>query len=41
MELYREKLKAEYTQEVLKNEQKELDEISSIKTARTRSHEAL
>ncbi len=37
MELYREKLKADYTQEVIKNEQKELDEISSLKTARTRS----
>jgi len=37
MELYREKLKAKYDQEVIKNEQKELDEISSLKTARIRS----
>ncbi|SDT85900.1 flagellar export protein FliJ [Desulfobacula phenolica] len=41
MELYREKLKDEYTQEVLKIEQKELDEISSIKTARKLSNETI
>ncbi|WP_300456381.1 flagellar export protein FliJ [Desulfobacula sp.] len=39
MELYRERLKTEYTQDVMKIEQKELDEISFIKTARTRSDE--
>ena len=37
MELYREKLKDQYTHEIIKNEQKELDEISSLKTARTKS----
>ena len=41
MELYREKLKDEYTQEILKIEQKELDEISSIKTARKLSNETI
>jgi flagellar FliJ protein len=41
MEIYREKLKVEYTQEILKIEQKELDEISSLKTARKLSHETL
>ncbi len=41
MELYREKLKNRYTQEVIKIEQKELDEISSLKTARTKSHETI
>ncbi|CCK81739.1 flagellar export protein FliJ [Desulfobacula toluolica] len=41
MELYREKLKHEYTQEVLTIEQKELDEISSIKTARKLSNETI
>jgi len=39
MELYREKLKKEYTQEIIKIEQKELDEISSLKTARALSNE--
>jgi len=39
MELYREKLKAVYTQELLKNEQKELDEISSLKIARELNNE--
>lgn len=39
MELYRERLKIQYTQDALKMEQKELDEISSIKTARKISHE--
>ncbi|NOX35002.1 MAG: hypothetical protein GXP56_14950 [Deltaproteobacteria bacterium] len=41
MELYREKLKTAYTQEVIKIEQKELDEISSLKTARTKSYETI
>ncbi|MCD4722757.1 MAG: flagellar export protein FliJ [Desulfobacula sp.] len=41
MEIYREKLKTEYTQEIIKIEQKELDEISSLKTARTLSNETL
>lgn len=41
MELYREKLKDEYAQEVLKTEQKDLDEISSIKTARKLSNETI
>jgi flagellar FliJ protein len=36
MELYREKIKVQYNQEVIKIEQKELDEISTLKTARTR-----
>ncbi len=35
MELYKEKLKLKYNQEIIKIEQKELDEIVSIKTART------
>jgi flagellar FliJ protein len=39
MELYRERLETEYTQEGIKNEQKESDEISSIKTARALSDE--
>lgn len=34
MELYRDKLKHAYTQEMVKNEQKELDEITTLKTAR-------
>lgn len=34
MELYRDKMKARYTQEVIQIEQKELDEISILKTAR-------
>ncbi len=41
MEIYREKLKAEYTQEILKIEQKELDEISTLKTARALSNETV
>jgi len=41
MEIYREKLKADYTQEIIKIEQKELDEISSLKTARTLANETL
>ncbi len=41
MELYREKLKIRHDQEIIKNEQKELDEISSIKTARTLSNETI
>ncbi|MCP3875431.1 MAG: flagellar export protein FliJ [Desulfobacteraceae bacterium] len=41
MELYREKLKIEHTQEIIKIEQKELDEISSLKTARKLSNETL
>ncbi len=40
MEIYRERLKTEYNQIILASEQKELDEISSLKTARKRSHEA-
>lgn len=39
MELYRDRLKVEYTQEFLKIEQKESDEVSSIKTARKVSNE--
>lgn len=39
MEIYRETLNARYTQELIKIEQKELDEISSLKTARTLSNE--
>jgi flagellar FliJ protein len=39
MELYRERLKNEYNQDVIKTEQKESDEISSIKTARALSNE--
>lgn len=34
MEVYQDRLKAQYTQELLRSEQKELDEISSLKTAR-------
>jgi len=41
MELYQDKLKAEYTKEIIKLEQKELDEISSLKTARALSNEKL
>ena len=41
MEIYREKLQAEYTQEIIKIEQKELDEISSLKTARKLANETL
>jgi flagellar FliJ protein len=41
MELYREKLKDLYTQEMVKNEQKEQDEMSSLKTARTLSNETI
>ena len=41
MELYREKMKDEYTREILKIEQKELDEISSLKTARKLSNETI
>jgi flagellar FliJ protein len=40
MEIYRERLKIEYNQIILAADQKELDEISSLKTARKRSHEA-
>ncbi len=40
MELYREKLKIVYAQELNKNEQKELDEISSLKTARELNNES-
>lgn len=39
MELYREKLKTRYTQEIIKIEQNEADEITSLKTARTLSNE--
>ncbi|OGR11440.1 MAG: flagellar export protein FliJ [Desulfobacterales bacterium RIFOXYA12_FULL_46_15] len=39
MGFYRERLKAEYTQKILAAEQKEMDEISSIKTARKLSNE--
>ncbi len=41
MELYKEKLKLKYNQEIIKIEQKELDEIVSIKTARTISNETI
>lgn len=41
MEVYRERLKEQYTQELIKNEQKELDEISSLKTARAISNEKI
>ncbi|MBU1345121.1 MAG: flagellar export protein FliJ [Proteobacteria bacterium] len=41
MELYREKLKIKYIQEGIKIDQKEQDEMSSLKTARTISHETL
>ncbi len=37
MELYREKLFAQYTRKVIQSEQKELDEISTLKTARTKA----
>ncbi len=40
MEFYRERLKTEYTQKILTAEQKEMDEISSLKTARKLSNEA-
>ncbi|MFH2093652.1 MAG: flagellar export protein FliJ [Pseudomonadota bacterium] len=36
MELYREKMKSRYSQEMIRFEQKELDEISILKTARTK-----
>ncbi len=39
MELYRDRQKTIYTQDVIKLEQKEIDEISSLKTARTASNE--
>ena len=39
MEIYRDKLRQEYNQQLDKIEQKELDEISSIKTARTINNE--
>ncbi len=41
IELYKKKLKSEYDQEIIKTEQKELDEIVSIKIARTISNEAI
>jgi len=41
MELHREKLKAVYNNEVIKIEQKESDEISSLKTARKLSNETI
>jgi len=41
MEFYRERLKTEYTQKGLATEQKEMDEMSSLKTARKLSNEAL
>lgn len=37
MELYQDKLKDEYTKEMIHVEQKELDEISTLKTARKRA----
>ncbi|MFH2060618.1 MAG: flagellar FliJ family protein [Pseudomonadota bacterium] len=37
MELYCEKMKTQYNQEVIQIEQKELDEISILKTARTKA----
>lgn len=37
MELYREKMKTQYNQEAIQIEQKELDEISILKTARTKA----
>ncbi|OFZ64291.1 MAG: flagellar export protein FliJ [Bdellovibrionales bacterium RIFOXYB2_FULL_36_6] len=40
MEIYRERLKDEYTQNILTAEQKEMDEISSLKTARKLSNDA-
>jgi flagellar FliJ protein len=36
MEIYKERLKAEYAHGIAQIEQKELDEISTLKTARTR-----
>jgi flagellar FliJ protein len=41
MELYREKLRTIYTQEMIEAEQKDLDEISSIKTARKLSNASI
>ena len=41
MEIYRGKLKGQYIQETLKIEEKELDEISSLKTARKVSNETV
>jgi len=41
IELYREKLKTQYTLDAVKTEQKELDEIFSIKTAGARSNEKI
>ncbi|MBU1196473.1 MAG: flagellar export protein FliJ [Proteobacteria bacterium] len=41
MEIYRKKLRAQYTQEAAADEQKNQDEISSLKTARTISNETL
>jgi flagellar FliJ protein len=40
MGLYRDKVKAEYIEEAIKAEQKEIDEISSLKTARKIINEA-
>jgi len=40
MEIYRERLKTEYTRNMLAAEQKVMDEISSLKTARKVSHDA-
>ena len=40
MEFYRERLKTDYIQNILTAEQKEMDEISSLKTARKLSNEA-
>lgn len=39
MELYRERQHTRYHQQLLKTEQKELDEISSLKTARKVNHD--
>lgn len=41
MEVYKEKLNREYTQERIKTEQKESDEIVSLKTARAISNETV
>lgn len=41
MALYREKMKNQYIQEMIKIEEKELDEMSSLKTARKVSNEAV
>lgn len=41
MELYKDKLKKRYKKEFLKNEQKELDEISNIKTIKALSNETI